>query len=374
KLDRINIFKNVSVVEIISKNERHSKNMKRKRINYCYSDTEECMTDSSDDYKKDHKIKSKNYESHHMKFDHIDPSPNHDVNGQEISFHQQLENVNVGIELKEIDPSFHHNERYNGEELRCAVSDFNKAIHINENQFVCNEPGCGKGFSFLSYLKQHQKLKHNMSQIEKVNKQQQDVKVIKCTLPGCNKIFKESKFLKKHLVLHKGEKPFICDEPGCGKRFALRDYVKTHQKRQHEMKRHENKHHQQSNKDNEEVKCPKPVKIHQKNHNNSSLCASDDCVGSGRLAKYPTEKNHIAEQRPIDDTRENEDFVLMTIRCPVPGCNRIFQKEKSLKKHLMIHNDERRFVCNAYGCGKKFVLLYYLRCHQKRHKESKTHA
>ncbi|CAG8495642.1 1373_t:CDS:2 [Funneliformis mosseae] len=394
---RVNIFKNVSNVEI-SRKEHHSKERKRKKINYCYSDTEDNMTDSSDDQKENNKVISKKYESHHM---------NQDVNGQVISSNLQLENVNVKIELKEIDHPPHLNEKNTSEELRCAVSDFNKTFneqnylitpttHINDNQFNCDEPGCGKRFSISSYLKIHQNLQHHMSQmgtidyVEKVKEQQpiDDVKVIKCTLSGCNKTFKDQKNLKRHLELHKGEKPFICDEPGCGKRFALRDYVKTHQKRQHEMKRRQNesnKHHQQSKKDNKEVKCPNPgcdqilskrfldkhlkihesempyvcnkpgcgkrftipdyLKIHQKIHNN--------LIYASNLANYPTEEVHIV----IEDRGQKDDFVLMAIRCTVPGCNRKFQKEKSLKKHLKIHNDEKRFSEGLHMITKDVPLI-----------------
>jgi hypothetical protein len=34
---------------------------------------------------------------------------------------------------------------------------------------------------------------------------------------------------------HANEKPFICNEPGCGKKFSLKNYLSKHRKRKHHM-------------------------------------------------------------------------------------------------------------------------------------------
>src|SRR5256885_2181621 len=39
-----------------------------------------------------------------------------------------------------------------------------------------------------------------------------------CNEPGCDKKFTESSNLNRHRRRHTGEKPYVCDEPGCGKR------------------------------------------------------------------------------------------------------------------------------------------------------------
>src|ERR1043165_7256198 len=107
--------------ETISRKKNHSENRKRKRSNYCYSDTEGFTTDSSNDSEGG-------------------------LDNTQISQNQQFDKI-----------------------YRCTVPNCNKlftkkdyltrhiAIHTNEKPFICNEPGCGKKFSLKCYLRKHRK-------------------------------------------------------------------------------------------------------------------------------------------------------------------------------------------------------------------------
>ena len=46
----------------------------------------------------------------------------------------------------------------------------------------------------------------------------------------CNKSFSRPSSLRIHTFSHTGEKPFVCPEPGCTKRFSVRSNMRRHMK------------------------------------------------------------------------------------------------------------------------------------------------
>ena len=46
----------------------------------------------------------------------------------------------------------------------------------------------------------------------------------------CNRVFPREKSLQAHKRIHTGEKPYVCDYPGCGKSFTQSGQLKTHQR------------------------------------------------------------------------------------------------------------------------------------------------
>ena len=61
-----------------------------------------------------------------------------------------------------------------------------------------------------------------------------DVKPFICEMPGCTRRYGLRADLNKHIrSFHKKEKPYICDEEGCGKRFGLVQYLKLHKRQVH---------------------------------------------------------------------------------------------------------------------------------------------
>ena len=53
-------------------------------------------------------------------------------------------------------------------------------------------------------------------------------KIFPCSYDGCNYVTKYAKDLQRHLLVHTGEKPFVCGE--CKKAFNRIDKLKIHQR------------------------------------------------------------------------------------------------------------------------------------------------
>ncbi|XP_076462211.1 zinc finger protein 367-like [Babylonia areolata] len=51
---------------------------------------------------------------------------------------------------------------------------------------------------------------------------------IRCDI--CNRIFPREKSLQAHMRTHTGERPYVCDFPGCSKAFCQSGQLKTHQR------------------------------------------------------------------------------------------------------------------------------------------------
>ncbi|VDI56786.1 Hypothetical predicted protein [Mytilus galloprovincialis] len=49
---------------------------------------------------------------------------------------------------------------------------------------------------------------------------------LRCDYGGCGKVFTLNKYLKRHLLIHCGDKPFVCDM--CNKSFTVKRYLKRH--------------------------------------------------------------------------------------------------------------------------------------------------
>ncbi|KAK6973439.1 hypothetical protein BgiMline_024648 [Biomphalaria glabrata] len=181
---------------------------------------------------------------------------------------------------------------------------------------MCLEPGCKKTFKKTSKLKVHQML-HTGE------------RPFKCTLLGCEWAFTTSNKLKRHMESHEGRKDFVCDSPGCGHRFTTIYNLNTH-KRIHERP------------------------------------CTESCPEAGCTQSFPTKRQlelHLRNVHALEDR---------TLKCPEPGCEKLFYSSGCMGTHMRIHQQKAEDLqCKYPGCGKQFKKLCRLKQHQKLHSGEK---
>ena len=58
--------------------------------------------------------------------------------------------------------------------------------------------------------------------------------------------------------------------------------------------------------------------------------------------------------------------------CPFPNCGRLFRTKFSMKRHSLIHSQNKQYICKH--CGKKFALPQYLKEHIYTHTQDKPYV
>ena len=126
--------------------------------------------------------------------------------------------------------------------------------HSDVFPFVCDAPGCGKGFKREKTLVKHYQVIHEgrkeeflcghcgqqflsqtglKSHVALHNGQEYVRRNFKCDV--CGKSFRSQWDLNTHLVVHTKEKPFLCKWPKCGQSFSqkasLKDHMNVHEKK-----------------------------------------------------------------------------------------------------------------------------------------------
>lgn len=87
---------------------------------------------------------------------------------------------------------------------------------VAPHRFRCTVAGCGKAFDRQRSLKYHS-ITHAPP-------------IYACSV--CKKAFVTMPKLKRHMLIHNGQRPFVCAEPGCGKAFSTNSNLNVH-RRQH---------------------------------------------------------------------------------------------------------------------------------------------
>ncbi|KAF9453973.1 hypothetical protein P691DRAFT_718388 [Macrolepiota fuliginosa MF-IS2] len=171
----------------------------------------------------------------------------------------------------------------------------NGKMQLNTTKrYQCTSKGCGKAYSKPSRLAEHER-SHTGE------------RPFQCET--CKKSYLRETHLHAHIRSHlpDSSRPFICDKPGCGKRFWTVQHLKGH------IGWHEG---------------AKPF-----------ACPESGCSES--FAKHHQLRSHIANAHSSPGTK--------SYRCEHTACTKSFSTNQQLKAHVKTH-DERRYTCVHVDC------------------------
>jgi len=124
-----------------------------------------------------------------------------------------------------------------------------KQVHSGERPFACDREGCEKVFvssgKLLAHFRAHLGIRAHPCPVDgcdlsftqpgHLNTHLRDVhrkeKPFACTI--CPSAFSRRDTLEDHVRLHTGDKPFVCDVPGCGAAFPQRQGLNGHFRMHH---------------------------------------------------------------------------------------------------------------------------------------------
>ncbi|TKY90164.1 hypothetical protein EX895_000162 [Sporisorium graminicola] len=184
-----------------------------------------------------------------------------------------------------------------------------------------------------------------------------------CPFEGCNKSYTKASKLAQHIRSHTGERPFVCDHPGCGASYMRNEHLKAHQRRHLDP-------------------SEKPF-----------ACGQEGCVL--RFWTSSQLKNHVqachADHMSSATGASAHDYV-----CTESGCDMSFDKRKHLRQHIREHHSnactpDRQdvegsvkkeqeqsstaaalpFACQFPGCGKLFATNSKRKTHYRTHEQGR---
>ncbi|XP_034482759.1 gastrula zinc finger protein XlCGF26.1 [Drosophila innubila] len=130
-----------------------------------------------------------------------------------------------------------------------------------------------------------------------------------------------------------------------------------------------------------------PPKVHSSKPSSEYKCEHCDKVYQG---KY-TLRQHMKRDHDHANLTEPESFICVECNAQLPRlrlldehmlkvhggaacviCGRRYKTRHDLKRHQLLHSNERNVACNYPGCEKRFFTIHHLRNHSKVHSEQKN--
>ena len=167
-----------------------------------------------------------------------------------------------------------------------------------------------------------------------------------CTV--CKKVFSTLGNMRNHyLTIHQGYRPYVCDYPGCNKKYSILSRYQVH-KRTHEGKKPFLC--QICNKSfNEKGNLKTHLRFHSELRPFQCPHCSKNYKTNGHL------KDHIEIQH-----NKIKKYICNT-------CSKKFGRISTLKAHIRTHTGEKNFRCKVEGCNKCFAEKGNMEIHYKRH-------
>ena len=257
---------------------------------------------------------------------------------------------------------------------KCSVTKTGR-VGVGKSRVKCDL--CNK---FLTHIRRHQVLVHNMPGTRPLNHPKDSSPVYRCEM--CGKIVRKwsrSTHNKRH---HSGKLtgPFICEI--CGEVYQNIAGLNTH-------KRKHTDHFIRCNKCNFIAKSPEALKMHKMKHTptvKQLKCVCKVCgkafSGSPNLAVH-VRNVHMGEKSFKCDicgkrffrsnNMETHRRIHFDVTIPCSFCGRGFKTKNSLKRHTQTHTGEKNFVCHICNHG-YITKVQYLNHMAKKHSLSKSEA
>ncbi|XP_068205902.1 zinc finger protein 436-like isoform X2 [Palaemon carinicauda] len=147
-----------------------------------------------------------------------------------------------------------------------------------------------------------------------------------CPYEGCEKEFNRPWRLAEHEHTHTGKRPFVCPVEGCGRTYVRKQHLQRHTATAHE-----------ENKPQEYFKCDVCNKMMKNRYS---------------FAKH-WYRAHIRQNYKCEE------------------CGQTFPKQQQLKSHSFVHTGVEPYLCDSPGCGARFMLPSRLRRHALVHVQNR---